>query len=61
MDYYRQTYSNPELLLTSHPKDNNAAREALDLTRSIHSNYMEFVGYKARSKVIWTLGTMKRS
>ena len=60
MEYYCQTYSNPELLLISHPKANNAAREALDITRSINSNYMEFVGYKTCSKVIWTSGTMKR-
>ena len=61
VDYYRQTYSNPEQLLMSCPKVNNTAREALDITRSINSNYMEFVGYNTCSKVIWTSGTMKRN
>ena len=56
VDYYRQTYSNPELLLISCPKVNNAAREVLDITRSINSNYMEFVGYKKCSKVIVSKG-----
>ena len=61
VDYYRQTYSNLELLLISRPKVNNTAREALDITRSINSNCMEFAGYKICSKVIWTSGTMKRN
>jgi hypothetical protein len=61
VDFFHQTYSNPELLLISHPKVNNAAREALDLPRSMNSSYMEFVGYEACSKVIWTSGTMKKN
>eukprot|EP00957_Ditylum_brightwellii_P041636 3153515-Ditylum_brightwellii.AAC.1 len=61
MNYYHQTYSKPELSLNSCPKANNAARDALDITRTITSNYMEFAGYKTCRKVIWTSGTMKRN
>ena len=60
MDYYRQTFSNPEILLQTRPKIIHAAKEALNVTRFINSNYMEFVGYNTCKKVIWTSGYVER-